>query len=147
LRSRATKTDPVEGVTEVDVAFESPSALVFVEAKLGADISTGTTYDPSRHQLIRNMDCCLEAAGDRTAAVWLLAPSAASDHIYRRLVDDYRKSPDVAHQLVPHRDTDTIAEMCSRLAVVTWAAALDGVTPDDDEERAVLEELRRRLPI
>jgi len=45
-----------EGSTEVDLVIFSTNDLVFVEAKMDAAPSTGTTTDPSRDQLTRNLD-------------------------------------------------------------------------------------------
>jgi hypothetical protein len=52
----------VEGNSEIDVVIESTSLLIDVEAKLDSDISMRTTYDPSRNQIVRNIDCVMEAA-------------------------------------------------------------------------------------
>ena len=48
-RKRAANPRPVEGPTEVDAVFEGAEFLVFVEAKLGSDVSEQTTYDPLRN--------------------------------------------------------------------------------------------------
>jgi hypothetical protein len=52
-----------EGPTKVDVVVEGSAALVFIEAKLGADASVSTTHDRERDQLTRNLD-----VGSRLAA-------------------------------------------------------------------------------
>ena len=41
-----------EGITIVDLVLDSNFALVFVEAKLDAPASAGTTGDPDRNQLL-----------------------------------------------------------------------------------------------
>lgn len=46
----------VEGSTEVDLVLASEGRLVFVEVKIDAEPSRGTTHDPARNQLIRNLD-------------------------------------------------------------------------------------------
>ena len=69
-QKRADNPRPVEGPTEVDIVFEGIEYLVFVEAKLGSDVSAGTTYDPIRNQIVRNIDgamarnpCCFATFG------------------------------------------------------------------------------------
>jgi hypothetical protein len=47
----------LEGSTEVDLVLTSSSPiLVFVEVKMDAPPSAGTSSDPERNQLIRNLD-------------------------------------------------------------------------------------------
>lgn len=45
-----------EGSTEVDLVMSSPQYLVFTEVKMDAAPSSGTTNDPERNQLIRNLE-------------------------------------------------------------------------------------------
>lgn len=45
-----------EGNTVVDLVVESSDTLVFVEVKMDAPASSGTTHDPNRNQLVRNLD-------------------------------------------------------------------------------------------
>jgi hypothetical protein len=66
---RASNPDPVEGSSEIDVTFDHDQFLVYVEAKLGSDVSMNTKYDPQRNQIVRNIDCLIESAGERDAAV------------------------------------------------------------------------------
>ncbi|WP_273851889.1 hypothetical protein [Guptibacillus spartinae] len=47
---------PAEGTTEVDVILESDAFVWFIEAKFKSDISTGTTHDQERNQVLRNLD-------------------------------------------------------------------------------------------
>src|SRR4051812_23582392 len=54
---RAKNPDPVDGSSEIDVMFDHDQFLVYVEAKLGSDISMDTKYDPQRNQIARNIDC------------------------------------------------------------------------------------------
>ncbi len=46
----------IEGSTIVDLVLESSDTLVFVEVKMDAPASLGTTHDPHRNQLARNLD-------------------------------------------------------------------------------------------
>lgn len=45
-----------EGSTEVDLVMTSADDVIFVEVKMDASPSAGTTHDPLRNQLIRNLD-------------------------------------------------------------------------------------------
>ncbi len=45
-----------EGPTEVDVIIESENVVWFIEAKFKSDISTKTTHNHSRNQVLRNID-------------------------------------------------------------------------------------------
>lgn len=46
----------IEGSTIVDLVLESSTTLIFVEVKMDASASSGTTHDPHRNQLTRNLD-------------------------------------------------------------------------------------------
>jgi hypothetical protein len=72
---------PVEGATEVDVSQEGSSYLVFVEAKLGSDVSWRTTYDPT----VRNIDCLIETAGSKTPHFWMIVRDKGPSRSYTAL--------------------------------------------------------------
>jgi Holliday junction resolvase-like predicted endonuclease len=48
-----------EGSTEVDLVLESDRWIVFVEVKMDAEPSRGTSTDPDRNQLITKSECRL----------------------------------------------------------------------------------------
>ncbi|MGE6298316.1 hypothetical protein [Guptibacillus hwajinpoensis] len=50
------KKGPAEGATEVDVIIECEEFVWVIEAKYKSDISTGTTHDKERNQILRNID-------------------------------------------------------------------------------------------
>ena len=50
------KQGTAEGTTEVDVVIECEEFVWFIEAKYKSDISTGTTHDKERNQILRNID-------------------------------------------------------------------------------------------
>jgi hypothetical protein len=52
-----------EGSTKVDLEIDSEPALVFAEVKLDAPPSAGTTHDPNRNQLVRNLGDHLRLQG------------------------------------------------------------------------------------
>ena len=49
--TRAQDGLPVEGPSEIDIVLWMPKQVGFVEAKLDADISKATKYDPQRNQI------------------------------------------------------------------------------------------------
>lgn len=145
-RARSRDPAPVEGESEIDISLSGAGFLVFAEAKLGSDVSTRTTHDPSRNQLVRTIDCVLEAAGGRAALVWLLLRSRGPGLAAIQLLERYRADPGAAAGLLPHRDAGRVAAVTARLAVITWADLLPlvaGVAGDD--ERATLQEVQRRV--
>ena len=84
-----------EGSTEVDVVLDSDDKLIFIEAKLGANASYGTAYDPSRNQLIRNLDIGYNRAstdGKRFALIFL-TPDLSQPHIVDRIHKQKKSYP------------------------------------------------------
>ena len=143
-RRRADNPRAVEGPTEVDLVFEGDDYLIFVEAKLHSDISTGTTYDPNRNQIARNIDCLIEQARGREPFFWMFVADRLPTRGYANLIALYRSNPEELHQLLPHRDPGLIDRILENVAVVTW----DDLVPlirDDDQTHQVLGEIRRRL--
>jgi hypothetical protein len=53
-----------EGNTTVDLVLDSDATLIFVEVKMDALASSGTTHDPNRNQLVRNLDIGYRRAAD-----------------------------------------------------------------------------------
>jgi hypothetical protein len=140
-RARAANPKPVEGATELDVTFSTARCLVYVEAKLGSDLSSGTTYDPERNQLARVIDVAIENAGARRPAVWMFVRSLAPHHSYIQLVRRYRMDAGALARDLPHRDRDTLQAIARTLTIVPWTDFLPllGPTPPD-----VMRELERR---
>ncbi len=147
LALRARDPRPVEGESEIDLAFLSNRYVVFVEAKLGSDVSHSTKYDPTRNQIVRNIDCALEQAGELPAAMWMFVKDTGPNRMYLSFVNDYRRDPGLLHRLLPHRDRKTVYTMASRLAVITWSDLLNALClhTDEAEVRSVLNEVRGRL--
>jgi hypothetical protein len=78
---------PVEGESEIDITLLNGVLIVFAEAKLGSDISLRTTYDPHRNQIVRNIDCVLDRAGNCTPMFWMLVPDAGQGRSYTQLLN------------------------------------------------------------
>jgi hypothetical protein len=106
--------EPVEGPSEVDIAFEHRDFLIFTEAKLTSDISAGTTYDPQRNQIVRNIDCLISSAGNRDSMFWLLVKDDAYTRAYVQLVNAYKSDPGVLIRELPHRNPATLRFVAGR---------------------------------
>lgn len=143
-QERSDNPRPVEGRTEVDAVFKAPEYLVFVEAKLGHDISERTTYDPTRDQIVRNIDCAIEEADGRRPFFWMFVKDRDPGFKYSELIDDYRSDLSLLKQRLPHRNPEILKEMVKGLAVVEWRE-LVSIIPDTPDVADVLKEIRRRV--
>jgi hypothetical protein len=147
--ARSYDSRPVEGNSEIDVMFESSSLVIFVEAKLNSDVSMRTTYDPDRNQIVRNIDCLLESAGDKTPLFWMFVRDTSPARAYTQLIKEYQEHPATLARLLPHRDPALLNKVAAGLTVLTWSdIAGDVCTPDpkdDDQITLIKRELRRRI--
>jgi hypothetical protein len=123
-RERASDPKPVEGDTEVDIALDGPGVLWFMEAKLHSDLSASTTYDPTRNQLVRNVDVLLEQARGRRAVMSLIVLDRRPDRLHTQLVAQYRADPRALHALLPHRSRAELDAIIGDLRVILWADLL-----------------------
>jgi hypothetical protein len=145
---RAGLPGPVEGRTEIDVMLVNRESLVFIEAKLGSDISTNTKYDPARNQIVRNIDCLLDAAGDREPTFWMIVRDLAEDRMYVQLIRQYRLRPELLARDLPHRDQNSLRQIATRLAIICWRDLGDKWlhgTLNDNRAEAVRQELLKRI--
>jgi hypothetical protein len=146
-RSRAPR--PVEGDSEIDVVIEADDMLVYIEAKLGADISMRTSHDPDRNQIARNIDCLVEAAEGRQALFWMFVRDASSSRAYEQLIQEYRRNPSALRRDLPHRDPSRLDVVARSLTTITWieiASEFCTVAVDDDDVlTTVKQELLRRI--
>lgn len=143
-RERAANPKAVEGHTEVDCALEGADFLVFIEAKLRSDVSPRTTYDPLRNQIIRNIDCVIEQAGDRRPYFWMVVRDRLPVYLYAQFVDDYRNDRRSLARALPHRDPAVLSGVADALAIIEWRELLP-LLPRATEYAGVLAELRRRV--
>lgn len=145
--SRAEIADPVEGPSEIDVIFDHNQFLVYVEAKLGSDISMRTTYDPQRNQMIRNIDCLIANAGNRTPIFWLLVKDEVPTRAYLQLTTSYKTDPSRLVRDLPHRDPTMLRSIAQNLTILLWSDFRDLVCEHnvDPEVAAVKRELERRI--
>ncbi|MFN7919076.1 MAG: hypothetical protein U0Q16_03210 [Bryobacteraceae bacterium] len=145
-RERSLDMNPVEGPSEIDISFEGRGYAVYVEAKLGSDVSLSTTYDPERNQIARNIDCLLEFCGKQRPIFWMFVRDRQPTRAYTQLMSRYQDATELRRSL-PHREVARLEEVASGLAVLTWAELLtllgDGTRAGPAAE--VCRELERRL--
>ena len=121
---RATDGRPVEGVSEIDIVFWMNRQIGFIEAKLDADISMKTTYDPQRNQIARNVDCLIERSSGRTPFFWMLTADRGSGRAYTQLVKQYRAKPEILSSELSHRSPEVVHAVARSMAIVVWKDAL-----------------------
>jgi hypothetical protein len=145
-RERSLDMNPVEGPSEIDITFEGRSYIIYVEAKLGSDISLSTTYDPERNQIARNIDCVLEVCGKRRPVFWMFVRDRQPTRAYVQLMDRYRTVAELNRSL-PHRAAARLEEVTSTLAVATWSELLALLAGPNRMglEAEVYRELHRRV--
>jgi hypothetical protein len=149
--ARSLDPRPVEGDSEIDVVISTGRHLIFIEAKLGSDISLHTTYDAARNQIVRNIDCVLETAAGREPFFWMLARDVGPGRVYSQLVKQYRDNPELVIRQLPHRDPRAVNKVCKSIAIIRWEDlredTLNDSKNDAKEVRAVKNELRKRLSL
>jgi hypothetical protein len=145
--ARAASSESVEGPTEVDATIETEGSLIFIEAKLGSDISVNTTYDPHRNQIARNIDCLIEKAGQKTPAFWMLVRDEDPSRAYVQLMNAYKSDPGLLAQDLPHWNREDLERICQNLTILRWSDFGELVCGVDTnpEVDAVKRELERRI--
>jgi hypothetical protein len=144
---RANNPEPVEGPSEIDVSFDHDQFLVYVEAKLGSDISMDTKYDPQRNQIVRNVDCLIENAGERMPLFWMLVRDEAPGRAYVQLMKSYKADPSLLARELPHRKRAVLNSVAQNLTILLWSDFSELVCGPgwDAESAAVKQELERRI--
>ncbi len=146
--ARSERPGPVEGDSEIDISIHNGVVTVFVEAKLGSDISARTTYDPDRNQIVRNIDCLLDDARGTVPLFWMLVRDSGQGRAYTQLLYQYRENPSKLVESLPHRDASVVSEVAQRLGIVLWKDFVQAVPKppfNDDTLTAVYQELHTRI--
>lgn len=143
-RERAANPRPVEGDTEVDCVLEGGDFLVYIEAKLDSDVSGRTKYDPTRNQIVRNIDCVIEESDGRRPIFWMIVRDRLPGFDYARLVDSYRFDHAALATALPHRNPAVLSAVVDALAVIEWRELLP-LLPREPEFGDILTELRHRV--
>ena len=142
LAARSLNSKAVEGDSEIDLVLDSKEILGLLEAKLGSDVSLRTTYDPDRNQIVRNIDCLLEARQGRIAVFWMLVADKGAGRAYTQLMREYQSSPSKLVASLPHRPQAEVEAVARNLALIVWRDLLDVITPKIE---AIMIELSRRV--
>lgn len=144
--TRAADPSVVEGDSEIDVVLAGKELLIFIEAKLGSDISTRTKYDPNRNQIVRNIDCLIEDAGRCIPSFWMITRDDAPSRAYMQLVNAYRTDARSLALALPHRDGSVIAQIASRMTLFLWKELMGLLRrPDGPDEQRVWHEVWSRI--
>jgi hypothetical protein len=145
--SRANNLRPVESPSEIDIAIEHDKFVVFIEAKLGSDVTMFTKYDPLRNQIIRNIDCLIETAGERAPIFWLLVRDQKPARAYVQLMNSYKSNPGLLARELPHRSVETLNRVAQNLTTLVWSDFKELVCRlgTDPQTNAVKQELERRI--
>jgi hypothetical protein len=148
--ARGANPKPVEGLSEIDVILQNATMLIFVEAKLGSDISQRTTYDPKRNQIVRNIDCLIDQAQERVPVFWMLVRDREQARLYTQLINHYRTEPNVLVQELPHSDASRVVSVAQNLSLILWKDLLYKVVQgsqsnDDEQTQSIKKELWRRV--
>jgi hypothetical protein len=133
----------VECESEIDVMLRNSVLVVFAEAKLGSDISSSTTYDPRRNQIVRNIDCVLDRAEGRVPMFWMLVRDASQRRSYTQLLSHYRAEPDALVGELRHHDPETVTRLAGNLTLLLWkdiVAQVGEVLAGDDEQIASIKD-------
>jgi hypothetical protein len=93
-----------EGDSEIDVMLENDHFVWFIEVKYKNDISTGTTHDKSRNQIIRNIDLGTDYAGDKDFYFSLLILDEKHSRKGAQILETYKNNRDSIINNLPHRN-------------------------------------------
>jgi hypothetical protein len=143
---RAADSSAVEGLSEIDIVLTGKHYVIYVEAKLGSDISTRTTYDPDRNQVVRNIDCLLESASGRTPFFWMITRDDAPSRSYTQVMGAYKTDVALLASALPHRKREVLEGVANRMTVFLWRELLGFVRrPDDPDLQRILNEVSSRI--
>jgi hypothetical protein len=118
--SRSQKPGPVQGDSEIDITIQNDSLTLFIEAKLGSDISARTKYDPERNQIVRNIDCLIDDARGTVPLFWMLVRDSGAGRTYTQLIKKYREEPASLAEALPHRDPSTLSQIAQQISMILW---------------------------
>ena len=126
-----------EGASEVDVVIETEFSVWFIEAKFKSDISTGTTNNPDRDQVLRNIDVGSWFAGVREFYFALLVADPARSPKGVAAVARYRDAlPEMQHRPDGLKNVRGVALMTWRQIGEVLATCAAGATRDDERTYA-----------
>jgi hypothetical protein len=126
-----------EGASEVDVVVETEFSVWFIEAKFKSDISTGTTNNPDRDQVLRNIDVGSWFAGVREFYFALLVADPARSPKGVGAVARYRDAlPEMQHRPDGLKNVRGVALMTWRQIAEVLATCAAAATREDERTYA-----------
>ena len=126
-RDRAKIGRRLEGPTEVDLVIETPKTLTFIEAKYMADINCQTSHDPSRDQIVRNLDVGSFQArrmGKRFFFILLTPDYHERGRLYWYKMKDYRENPEFIRERLPYLSID-FEELSQSMGWILWGDVIE----------------------
>jgi len=123
-----------EGNSEVDLAIETESALLFIEAKFGSSISKNTSRNKKRNQVIRNIDIGSWHASQSNKEFYffLLTPEKHKTDLIIRYQDSNTLADELSHR-TNIIDFDTLA---SRIYHIHWETIIDLLRDETFQKQA-----------
>lgn len=104
---------------------------------------------PQRNQIIRNIDCVIESAGDRTPMFWMLVRDEEPSRAYVQLMKTYKADPRLLLRDLPQRKAEALESIAENLTILLWSDFRELVCGAgwDEESTAVKQDLERRILI
>ena len=111
-----------EGSMQVDLTIETSNKLIFIEAKYKADISKNTTHDPSRDQIIRNIDVGTWAAKKRAKAFCFILLTLKANTYSVDKLNYYKSNPSNIIEAIGsyRKDIKDYVSLCENIHVIYW---------------------------
>jgi hypothetical protein len=111
-----------EGETHADITIETSNKLIFIEAKYKADISKNTKHDPTRDQIIRNLDVGSWAAKKRAKEFYFILLTLKTNTYSIDKLNYYKSNPsNIIEEIGSYRkDIKDYAALCENMHVIYW---------------------------
>lgn len=123
-----------EGKSHIDVVIKDDKNILFIEVKYLSDISSKTTFDFARNQIIRNIDVLLENSNGKIPYFVLLTPSifrndkyAKYSRLYSYKMDEYQSNKAIEYMV---RDSGLKPETLKKIhGRIFWATFEEDILP------------------
>jgi hypothetical protein len=114
----------LEGPSCPDVFLETDDLIVVIEGKrTEAGPTTGTSWMPVRHQMLRHIDAAWDIGGKRQCGGFFIVEGNPEGEVPDHWLNAARQTlqPDVLSQSLPHRSPEVRIKMADAfLGVTTW---------------------------
>jgi hypothetical protein len=122
-----------EDSSEIDVIIETEVSVWFIEAKFKSDISTKTRNNPTRDQVVRNLDVGSWYAGTRDFYFALLIMDAERSPKGVQVVTALdQKVPELQHRPDGMKNIRAVGQLLWRDIADVLQAAAEGAPKDDE---------------